>query len=234
MFSNYNLFKEVIKFSLISITTFGTFFLARGQEEINNEVFFREDQFYLGTSFMVLSSDQEDFNPRGLSRHFQWGFIRDLPLNSSGKLAIGMGLGMSFERYNTNLNLDKTKDNSVNYFIADQSASPVFFSIHSVEIPLTLRWRNATLDNFAFWRVYGGVSLRWNYYNKIRQEIFEIKNSNDIDNFGAVAHVSFGYNTWNFYLGYNLNSFFSKMTSDFNRLPIELNPIKIGLIFYIL
>jgi hypothetical protein len=183
---------------------------------------------------MVLNSDQEDFNPRGLSRHFQWGFIRDLPLNSSGKLAIGMGLGMSFERYNTNLNLDKTNDNSVNYFIADRSASPVFFSIHSVEIPLTLRWRNATLDNFAFWRVYGGVSLRWNYYNKIRQEIFEIKNSNDIENLGAVAHVSFGYNTWNFYLGYNLNSFFSKMTSDFNRLPIELNPIKIGLIFYIL
>ena len=234
MFSNYNLFKEVIKFSLISINTFGTFFLARGQEEINNEVFFREDQFYLGASFIVLNSDQEDFNPRGLSRHFQWGFIRDLPLNSSGKLAIGTGLGMSFERYNTNLNLDKTKDNSVNYFIADQSASPVFFSIHSVEIPLTLRWRNATLDNFAFWRVYGGVSLRWNYYNKIRQEIFEIKNSNDIENLGAVAHVSFGYNTWNFYLGYNLNSFFSKMTSDFNRLPIELNPIKIGLIFYIL
>jgi hypothetical protein len=86
MFSNYNLFKGIIKFSLISINTFGTFFLAQGQEEINNEVFFREDQFYLGTSFIVLSSDQEDFNPRVLSRHFQWGFIRDLPLNSSGKL----------------------------------------------------------------------------------------------------------------------------------------------------
>ena len=183
---------------------------------------------------MILNSDIEDFNPQGLSRHFQFGFIRDIPLNTSGKFALGLGLGMSFERYNTNFNLDESKVNQAMYFIAEESAAPLFFSTHFIEFPLTLRWRNATPDNFDFWRVYGGVSFRWNYYNKIRQENFEINNSKSIENFGTVAHISFGYNTWNFYLGYHINPFFGKMASDSTKLPYELNPFKIGLIFYIL
>ena len=113
MFSTFTLSKVSIIYLFISITL-GSFYLALGQEDTNAEVFFREDQFYLGASFMILQSDQEDFSPRGLSRHFQWGFIRDIPIIPSGKIALGLGLGMSFERYNTNLNLDKTKDNSVN------------------------------------------------------------------------------------------------------------------------
>jgi hypothetical protein len=110
----------------------------------------------------------------------------------------------------------------------------MFFSVHSLELPLSLRWRNATPDNFVFWRVYGGVSLRWNYYNKIHQETFEIKNSSNIQNLGAVAHLSFGYNTWNFYLAYHLSPFFEENVMDTNGQPLDLNPIKIGLIFYIL
>ena len=48
---------------------------------------FREDQFYVGVSFMLLQTNQDQFDPLGLSRHFQWGFVRDIPLNDSGKLA---------------------------------------------------------------------------------------------------------------------------------------------------
>ena len=233
MFSTFTLSKVSIIYLFISIIL-GSFSLAWGQEDTNAEVFFREDQFYLGASFMILQSDQEDFSPRGLSRHFQWGFIRDIPIIPSGKIALGLGLGMSFERYNTNLNLDESEVNSVKFLIADGSNSPLFFSIRSFELPLTFRWRNATPDNFAFWRVYGGVSLRWNYYNKIRQEIFELKNSNEFSDFGTIAHISFGYNTWNFYFAYHLNPFFKKTFVDSNNIPLEINPLKIGLIFYIL
>ena len=76
-----------------------------GQEQLNNvdSSFYREDQIYLGTSFMLLNSNQEKFKSQGISKHFQLGFIRDIPLISSGKLAIGVGLGYSFQDYNSNL-----------------------------------------------------------------------------------------------------------------------------------
>ena len=204
------------------------------EEDATRDEFFREDQFYLGASFMVLQSSEDNFNPQGLSRHLQWGFIRDIPLNTSGEIATGLGLGMSFERYNTNFSSTSERIDKVQYTINEETASPMFFSVHSLELPLSLRWRNATPDNFAFWRVYGSVSLRWNYYNKIRQETFEVKNSSYIKNFGTVAHLSFGYNTWNFYLAYHLSPFFVETVVDSTGQPLDLNPIKIGLIFYIL
>ena len=233
MFSTFTISKASIIYLFISIAL-GSHFIAWGQEDTKSEALFREDQVYLGASFMILQSNQKDFNPRGLSRHFQWGFIRDIPIISSGKVALGLGIGMSFERYNTDLKLDKSEFNPVKFLIPDESTSPLFFSVHSLELPLTLRWRNASTNNFAFWRVYGGVSLRWNYYNKIRQETFELKNNNELNNFGTIAHLSFGYNTWNFYLAYNFNPFFKKTFLDSNNVPLEINPLKIGLIFYIL
>ena len=96
MFSTFTLSKVSIIYLYISITL-GSNFIAWGQEETKSQVLFREDQFYLGASFMILQSNQENFNPRGLSRHFQWGFIRDIPIMSSGKVALGLGIGMSFE-----------------------------------------------------------------------------------------------------------------------------------------
>lgn len=228
-------FLKYFRSALSSILFLCTLSTVWGQEEdATQDEFFREDQFYLGASFMELQSSEDNLNPQGLSRHLQWGFIRDIPLNTSGKIAAGLGLGMSFERYNTNFIRAFEKIDKVQYTIAETTASPIFFSVHSIELPLSLRWRNANTDNFAFWRVYGGVSLRWNYYNKIRQETLEVKNSSDIQNFGAVAHLSFGYNTWNFYLAYHLSPFFVETVVDSTGKPLDLNPIKIGLIFYIL
>ena len=141
---------------------------------------FREDQFYVGVSFMLLQTNQDQFDPLGLSRHFQWGFVRDIPLNDSGKLASAVGLGMSFERYNTNLERSLDEFNKASYSFNSATSSPLFFSVHSLELPLSIRWRNATPESFAFWRVYGGVSLRWNYYNKLMQDKEQIRNIEDL------------------------------------------------------
>ena len=61
-----------------------------GHDELNNtgSTFYRKDQIYFGTSFMLLNSNQEKFKRQGISSHFQQGFVRDIPLISSGKLAI--------------------------------------------------------------------------------------------------------------------------------------------------
>ena len=228
-------FLSTRKVFLILTLTFGSFFSAWSQEDTDSgDDFFREDQFYLGASFMVIQSNQEGFSPQGLSRHFQGGVVRDIPLVSSGKFATALGLGLSFERFNTNLNRTIGVNNKLHYSIADENSPPMFFSLHSLELPISLRWRNATPDNFAFWRVYGGVSFRWNYYNRIRQDTFELKNSDDFENFSTVAHLSFGYNTWNLYLAYHFSPFVEKTSFDTNALPLELNPLKIGLIFFIL
>ena len=76
-----------------------------GQKQLKDvdSSFYREDQIYFGTSFTLLYSNQEKFKRQGISKHFQLGFVRDIPLISSGKLALGLGLGYSFQDYNSNL-----------------------------------------------------------------------------------------------------------------------------------
>ena len=80
-------------------------FLSFSQEEsslVYNDVktdstdfsFYREDQIYLGVSFIALDTNQENFDARGLSSHFQWGLVRDFPIDSSGQFALGVGLWM--------------------------------------------------------------------------------------------------------------------------------------------
>ena len=198
-----------------------------------NSNFFREDQIYIGISFVSLKSNKEEFKPSGLSRHFQWGIIRDIPLVASSKLSTGLGLGMSFERYTTNLFYSEEKGYALSEIDFD-TERPLYFSIQSLEFPLTLRWRNATTNSFAFWRIYGGVSLQWNFKNKAKQNsnIFSI--SDELKKWGATTHLSFGYNTWNFYFAYRLNPIFDSSPENNQDLSVQLTPIKFGLIFYIL
>lgn len=198
-----------------------------------NSDFFREDQIYMGISLVSLKSNAEEFNPRALSRHFQWGIIRDIPLVSSSEFSTGLGLGMSFERYSTNLSYSVEKGYTFSETNLDFE-NPLYFSIQSFEIPITLRWRNATLNDFAFWRVYGGISLQWNYKNKAKQNSYIILNSDEFNKWGATAHLSLGYNTWNFYFAYSLNPIFNSTPSNNQDFSIQLRPIKFGLIFYIL
>ena len=198
-----------------------------------NSDFFREDQIYIGISLASLKSNLEDFKPRALSRHFQWGIIRDIPLVSSNKLSTGLGLGMSFERYTTNL-LYSLEQGFTFSKIDLAFDPPLYFSIQSFEIPITLRWRNASFYDFAFWRIYGGVSLQWSYKNKAKQNSRIILNSDELKKLGATAHLSFGYNTWNFYFAYRLNPIFKSTPSNNQDFSIQLTPIKFGIIFYIL
>jgi hypothetical protein len=204
-------------------------------ESSNDSSFYREDQIYLGISFILLESNQKGLNSRGLSSHFQWGVIRDIPISENGRFAFGFGLGMNYERYNTNLFRKEDPSGMGIYSVLnDNSESPLFFSVHSIETPLTFRWRSSSLKDYAFWRVYGGVSLQWNYSIIGKQATISLPISNDLERIGTTAHLSFGYNTWNFYIAYRLSPFFKSESLAFSSLPIEFNPLKIGLIFYFL
>ena len=197
------------------------------------DTFYREDQIYFGASLMLFNSNQDDFKSQGLSRHIQFGIIRDIPLNKSGKFATGVGLGMSFDKYKTNIILSGeglySLSNS-NLEIAD----PLFFSVNSIELPLSIRWRSSTLSEYAFWRVYGGIAFQWNYRSITKQNSNFTQLSDEIQRFGTMANLVFGYNTWNFYLAYNLTTFFNSEKGELTSIPIKFKPFKIGLIFYFL
>ena len=221
-------------------------FLSFSQEEsslVYNDVktdstdfsFYREDQIYLGVSFIALDTNKENFDARGLSSHFQWGLVRDFPIDSSGQFALGVGLGMGFERYNTNLNRTVYQQTKGLYTLNDDpTVSPLFFSIQSLELPLSLRWRSSSSTDYAFWRIYGGIAFQWNYRVRAKQDTVVFPVKTELHNLGATAHLSFGYNTWNFYLAYRLTPFFKMDLLSPQTLPIELTPIKVGLIFYLL
>jgi hypothetical protein len=44
---------------------------------------YREDQFYFGSSYFIQSESIPDFKQNGFSGNFQFGFIRDFPINNN-------------------------------------------------------------------------------------------------------------------------------------------------------
>jgi hypothetical protein len=184
---------------------------------------------------MLLDSNKEAFKPRGLSRHFQLGFVRDIPLISSGKLAIALGLGYSFQNYNSNL-VRFNINNERSIFIVNNTLNQKSkLSFNFIEFPISLRWRNSSLNNYQFWRVYTGIKFQRNLLSKLKYSTGDIINiSNEVNNWNKELYLSFGYNTWNFYISYRLLPFFNSKANTSNALPIKFTPIKIGLIFYLL
>ena len=194
--------------------------------------FYREDQIYFGTSLMLIKSNQEDLKARGLPRHFQFGIIRDIQLIKSGKLSTCLGLGISFERFTTNLIRSAT-----GLYLLDLNNNiydPLSISVQSFEIPISIRWRNSSDRDFAFWRVYGGIKVNWNYRIKAKQNSSFLTIGEELKKFGTNAYLSFGYNTWNFYLSSPIVSTFDFLNSNQNNSLIKIVPLKVGLIFFIL
>ena len=208
-----------------------------GQEKLKDVdlTFYREDQIYFGTSFMLINSNQEKFKRQGISKHFQLGFVRDIPIISSGKLAIGLGLGYSFQDYNSNLVRFNINNGSsiyiVNYTLNQKSK----LSFNFIEFPISLRWRNSSPDNHQFWRVYTGFKFQRNFFSKLKYSSGYTKNiSDEVNNWKKELYLSFGYNTWNFYFSYDLNQVMKNLRNQYSGKSFNITSLKIGLIFYIL
>ncbi len=197
---------------------------------------YREDQFYIGFSFISLETKNDYFNQNGLSSHFQFGFIRDIPLTSSGKFALGLGLGYSFQQYNSNL-VRVVIDNSNSIFTLNQKTSDLdksLLSFNFIEFPISLRWRNSSINDYEFWRIYSGVKFQKNFFSRLRSRQNNENVVDEINKWTKDLYISFGYNTWNFYFSYGLSPLIKKLKlHDSNKL-FKIKPIKIGLIFFLL
>ena len=210
-------------------------FILNSQSLKDDLGFYREDQIYIGFSFISLDSDNKSFSQRGLSNHFQMGFVRDIPLISSGKLAIGLGLGYSFQNYNSNL-IRFNIDNENSIFIVNNNLNQKSkLSFNFIEFPISLRWRNSSLNDYQFWRVYTGIKFQRNFLSKLKDSSGDIKNiSNEVNNWNKELYLSFGYNTWNFYFSYGLNQIMKNIRDQYSDKSFKVRPLKIGLIFYLL
>ncbi|WP_298904343.1 porin family protein [uncultured Psychroserpens sp.] len=202
---------------------------------------YREDQFYISVTYNLLGKKLDGVSQNGFSSGFHFGFIRDMPINVKRNKAIGLGLGLSTNSYNQTL-LIAENNGSFNYSILDDdetSFSKNKFTTYLIEVPLEFRWRTSTPTNYDFWRIYAGIKFGYVVYSssKFNGEPNDIQLTN-IDDFNRIQYgltLSAGYSNVSFHLYYLLNPIFdSNAKLSTTGQSIEMNAIKIGLIFYIL
>lgn len=210
-------------------------------QDINNsdsDELYREDQFYFGVTYNLLGKMPQGMSQNGFSSGFHLGFIRDMPLNINRTFAIGIGIGYSTNSFNQNLLISKDEQGTFNFELLESATyNKNKFSNHLIEIPLEFRWRTSTSESYKFWRIYSGFKFGYvlastSKFNGSPQNI-ELKSIDHFEKFQYGLTMSIGYNTWNAYLYYALNPMFKK-EAILNGSFIEINAIKIGLIFYIL
>lgn len=200
---------------------------------------YKEDQFYFGVTYNLLGKQPKGVSQSGFSSGFHLGFIKDIPINKRRNSAIGVGLGVSVNSFNQNLLINETPRGTL-LSVLDRTEIDYTknkFSSYMLEMPLEYRWRTSTAEEYKFWRVYTGVKLGYVFANETKfkgdPNNVSLKNSDIFNDFQYGLTMSAGYNTWNFYVYYALNPVFNS-TAKLNGETLDMNAIKIGLMFYIL
>lgn len=196
-----------------------------------------EDQFYIGITYNVLTNKPAGVSQNNVSYGVFLGFIKDLPLNKRRNVALGIGAGYAMDSYFSNLRVIEGSDSNTYQILDNVDFRRNKIGTHSLEIPLEFRWRTSTADHYRFWRVYAGAKLGYVFLNnsKFVSDTERIKFTNDdIRKVNYSVFMSFGYNTWNFYASYQLTSVFEDDIYTDQNVQIDLQPLKLGLIFYIL
>lgn len=215
------------------VSLFFIFFVSIGfsQSETKPVVdsLFREDQFYVSISYNILQKTPDNFNQYSFSTGLSAGFLRDFPISENRHWAIAPGIGYSFNDLKQNIDFSSISNGSETEIVKSR------ILLHYIDLPLEIRWRNATPDSHKFWRIYGGFMASYLLNGKFKYEGSfgsGTENINDLLNkFQYATYLTFGFNTWNAYIHYGLNPFFDK-----NKTATENNvtTLKIGLMFYIL
>lgn len=212
-------------FFLFSITIS----FAQPKNETVVDSLFREDQFYVSIAYNFLQKKPDYFNQYSFSTGFSAGFLRDFPISKNRQWAIATGIGYSFNDLKQTIDLSAVTNDPDFELVKSQ------ILLHYIDMPLEIRWRNATPESHKFWRIHGGFMASYLIRGKFTYEGGLGSGSesiNDILNkFQYATYVTFGFNTWNAYIHYGLNPFFDK-----NKTATENNvtALKIGLMFYIL
>lgn len=212
-----------------------------GQEDISIvDSLYREDQFYVGVTFNLLSNKPNQVSQNGLSGSLQLGFIRDMPFNKRRNKAIGVGLGISIDTFNQNLFIGEESNGETTSFsvIADDvNEDKNRFTFYSLEVPVQYRWRTSTPTKYGFWRIHTGVQFGYifRFKSTFVNEGNEV-NQTDVPELNELQYgltFAFGYGAFNFQAYYGLNTLFDD-SAQLNQEAVDLQVIRLGLQFYFL
>ncbi|RXR21212.1 PorT family protein [Flavobacterium amnicola] len=197
---------------------------------------YREDQFYFSTTYNIFSKKPSGVSQNSFSVGLSTGFLRDFPINKKRTVAIAPGLGFSYNNYKQNLVISEMANTTSYSLIAsDVALDKNKLSFLSVDVPLEFRWRTSTFESHKFWRIYTGIKASYVIMSRSKYIAdngnYTVVNNPDINKFQYGAYISAGYNTWNLYTYYGLNSIFNKDILSPNG---NLKTLNIGLMFYIL
>ena len=195
---------------------------------------YREDQFFFGSSYFIQTQPIDEFKQNGFSGNFQFGFIRDFPLNDSSTKAIGIGFGYERNFFTSNIQPVES-DSNIDYRIVVsrflESKNKISFS--SLVIPLEYRWRTSSVDQYKFWRIYSGFKLKKNFPIYSNPSYGSEITIDDVEDWTTSIYINAGYNTWNISLEYDLNPLLkNKKTTNGENLNISF--FRLGLVFYLL
>jgi hypothetical protein len=213
---------------LLFITTLG---FAQTEVKVADSLF-REDQFYISVSYNLLQNKPDNFSQFSFSSGFTAGFLRDFPISKNRHWSLAPGLGYAYNNLKQNINIQAVS-------LPTATTAEVVrnnIQLHYLEMPIEIRWRNATSESHKFWRIHAGFKASYLLGGKFSYESGLTGNGtenikNVLNKFQYGVYLSFGFNTWNPYIYYGLNPIF-----DDNKTAIENNisALNIGLKFYIL
>ena len=110
-------------------------------------------------------------------------------------------------------------------------------SLHYVDLPIEIRWRNSTPDSHKFWRIYSGLKLSYLFYNQYKLVTSDVtitqSNNKDLNDFQYGIYLATGWNTWNIYAYYGLKPLF-KSSATIDNQTIDVSAANFGIMFYIL
>ncbi len=225
-----------IFFVLGSVGGFSTYSQVKSSNDsLFNQRYF-EDQFYIGITYNFIGNKPDDLKQRNLSYGLQAGLIKDIPLNNSGTRALGVGFGLALNTYYSNLIVREISD-GFSYDISgisDLKRSKL--ETHLIEFPVEFRWRNSTLREYKFWRIYTGFKFGYVLGARSKLVTSDFKDgffNSDINNFQYGPTFNFGYNTFNVHIYYALSDLFDDK-AQISEEQLGFRPLRVGLIFYIL
>ena len=200
------------------------------QEELPT---FREDQIYLSIAYPYFSDSPSILIQNKLSYAFSVGFIRDMPINKQRTLAVGIGLGYDHSTLYNNT-LFTQAGSTISATVIEDDYQQNYLRIQSLAVPFELRWRNATENKHAFWRIHSGVSVHLPMSLKVhnKSSTGQIITTR-LPSKGTVLRLNmhFGFNTWNISIAHDMQPW-AAFSATNNNFAMKFT--KIGLIFYVL
>ena len=209
------------------------FFLFSGFLQAQNDSTFvddkyLEDQIYFNLTYIQMLNLPDRISQSGFSFGLGGGFIKDFPINERRNIGLGAGLGYGLNNYFFNVKLDEAVPNDDSDVVNNK------IILHTVELPIELRFRGSTASKYKFWRFYPGVKIAYTFAKNTsfgKSADFNVKDFIEVNELLYGLTFSAGYNKWNLHLYYGLNDLFNETQN--NDFDINISDLRVGLIFYI-